>query len=278
MPAEILSRFKVKKFIILLQGIKHFPISDPEKRTLYNIINNRQRDSSDKIKRLKDFFGFKMNNKAQNLSTATVETNSLIEKGIIQLDITPLGSNSRAVSKQQVSNEKFKLTSLGLIHIFSNKYTYSPDFLVRYNDDIVLQELLFKHFQTNTIKMATAKFFSIVTDYLATSSDYLFSFSFEQDKPLSAEMEDEIDQKIKINALILGFKIAILFNEYNIISSNMGANNDNVIFTIHEIESLMKKNLAKDTKFLNLLTIVSSEFSSGYDDFVNLRNLDNKPK
>lgn len=58
----------------------------------------------------------------------------------------------------------------------------------------------------------------------------------------------------------------------------MGANNDNVIFTIHEIESLMKKNLAKDTKFLNLLTIISSEFSSGYDDFVNLRNLDNKPK
>ena len=30
--------------------------------------------------------------------------------------------------------------------------------------------------------------------------------------------------------------------------------------------------------FLNLLTTVSSEFNSGYDDFVTIRNLDNKPK
>ena len=268
----------MNEFIILLQGIKHFPISDPEKRALYNIINNRQRDSNDKIKKLKDFFGFGRNRKVENLPTATVETNSLIEKGIIQLDITPRGSNPRAVSDQQVTNDKFKLTSVGLIHIFSNKYTYSPDFLVRYNDDIVLQELLFKHFQANTIKMATAKFFNIITDYLKTSSDYIFSLSFEKDKPLSADMKEEIDQKIKIFALILGFKIAVLFNEYNIISSSIGANNDNVIFAIHEIESVMKKNLAKDPKFLNLLTTVSSEFNSGYDDFVSIRNLDNKPK
>ena len=268
----------MNEFIILLQGIKHFPISDPEKRALYNIINNRQRDSNDKIKKLKDFFGFGRNRKVENLPTATVETNSLIEKGIIQLDITPRGSNPRAVSDQQVTNDKFKLTSVGLIHIFSNKYTYSPDFLVRYNDDIVLQELLFKHFQANTIKMATAKFFNIITDYLKTTSDYIFSLSFEKDKPLSADMKEEIDQKIKIFALILGFRITVLFNEYNIISSSIGANNDNVIFAIHEIESLMKKNLAKDPKFLNLLTTVSREFNSGYDDFVTIRNLDNKPK
>ncbi len=268
----------MNEFIILLQGVKHFPISDSEKRTLYNIINNRQRDSYDKIKKLKDFLGFGRNKKVENLSTATIETNSLLEKGIIQLDIAPLGSNPRAISNQQVPDDKFKLTSVGLIHIFSNKYTYSPDFLVRYNDDIVLQELLFKHFQSNTIKMATAKFFNIITDYLKTSSDYIFSLSFEQDKSLFADMKEEIDYKIKIFALILGFKIAILFNESNIISSSIGADNDNVIFAIHEMESLMKKNLAKDPKFLNLLSTVSSEFNSGYDDFVTLRSLDNKPK
>ena len=266
----------MNEFIILLQGIKHFPISDSEKRVLYNIINNRQRDSNDKIKKLKNFFGFGSNKKVENLSTASVETTSLMEKGIIQPDNTPLDLNPRAISNQQITNEKFKLTSLGLLHIFSNMYTYSPDFLVRYNDDIVLQELLFNHFQPNTIKMATAKFFNIITDYLKTSSNYIFSLSFEQDKPLTANMKEEIDQKIKIFALILGFKITILFNEYNIISSSIGADNDNVIFAIHEIESLMKKNLAKDPKFLNLLSTVSSEFSAGYDDFVSLRNLDNK--
>jgi hypothetical protein len=89
-------------------------------------------------------------------------------------------------------------------------------------------------------------------------------------------MREEIGNNIKIFSLILGFKITILFNEYNIISSGIGANNDNVIFAIHQVESLMKKNLAKDPKFLNLLSIVSSEFSSGHDDFVSLMDLDRK--
>jgi hypothetical protein len=68
--------------------------------------------------------------------------------------------------------------------------------------------------------------------------------------------------KIKIFSLISGFKIAILFNENNIISSNLETNNDNVIFAIHQVETLMKKNLSKDSKFLNLLSAVSNEFNS----------------
>jgi hypothetical protein len=82
--------------------------------------------------------------------------------------------------------------------------------------------------------------------------------------------------KIKIFSLISGFKIAILFNENNIISSNLETNNDNVIFAIHQVESLMKKNLSKDSKFLNLLSAVSNEFNSGYDDFTSFLGQDNK--
>ena len=266
----------MNEFIILLQRIKHFPISDSEKKVLYNIINNRQSDSNNKIKKLKNFFGFISNKKVENLPTTSVETNSLMEKGIIEPNNTPIDSNPKVVSNQQVTNEKCKLTSLGLIHIFSNKYTYSPDFLIKYNDDIVLHELLFKHFQSNTIKTATAKFFNIITDYLTTSSNYIINLSLEQDKPLTADMKDEIEHNIKIFSLTLGFKITILFNDYNIISSNIGANNDKVIFAIHQVETLMKKNLFKDPKFLNLLSVVSSEFNSGYNDFTSFMGQDNK--
>lgn len=266
----------MNEFFTLLQGIKHFPISDSEKKVLYNIINNRQRDSNEKIKKIKDFFGFKSNRKVENLSTASVDPRSLVEKGILELINTPIDSNPRVVLNRQITNEKCKLTSMGLIHIFSNRYTYSPDFLIKYNNDIILQELLFKHFQPNTIKTATAKFFNIITDYLTTSSDYIINLSLEQDKPLSPDMKEEIVHKIKIFSLTLGFKITILFNEHNIISSSIGANDDNAIFAIHQVESLMKKDLAKDPKFLNLLSAVSNEFSSGYDDFVSLRNLDRK--
>jgi hypothetical protein len=268
----------VNEFITLLQGIKHFPISDSEKKVLYNIINNRQRNSNEKIRKLKNFFGFKNNNKVENHSTTSVEVDSLMEKGILKLNNTILDSNPRIGLNQQRTNEKCKLTSAGLIHIFSNRYTYSPDFLIKYNEDIVLQELLFKHIQSNTIKSATAKFFNIITDYLTASSDYIINLELEPDKPLTAEVREEIVHNIKIFSLILGFKITILFNEYNIIPSGIGANNDNVIFAIHQVESLMKKNLAKDPKFLNLLSIVSSEFNSGHDDFVSLMDLDGKHK
>ena len=93
------------------------------------------------------------------------------------------------------------------------------------------------------------------------------------DKPLNEDIKNEIEHKIKIFSLILGFKIAILFNENNIISSSsLEANNDKVILAIHQIETLMKKDLSKDSKFLNLLSAVSNEFSSGYDDFTSFKS------
>ena len=263
----------MNEFITLLQSVKHFPISEPEKRVLYNIINNTQRDSSNKIKRLKNFLGFNSNKMDGNFSTASVETKSLIEKGMIHSINTAMDPNPRVVTNQKPTNEKCGLTSIGLIHIFNDKYTYSPDFLLKYSDDIFLQEVLFNLFQTNTIKAATAKFFNIITDYLTTTANYVINLSLEMDKPLNEDIKNEIEHKIKIFSLILGFKIAILFNENNIISSSsLEANNDKVILAIHQIETLMKKDLSKDSKFLNLLSAVSNEFSSGYDDFTSFKS------
>ena len=211
----------MNEFITLLQSVKHFPISESEKRVLYNIINNTQRDSSNKIKRLRKFFGFISNRMDGNFSTASVETNSLIEKGMIHSINTTMTQIQWLVINQKPTNEKCRLTSIGLIHIFNDKYTYSPDFLLKYPNDIFLQEVLFNHFQANTIKVATAKFFNIITDYLTTTSNYVINLSLEMDKPLNEDTKNEIEHKIKIFSLILGFKIAILFNENNIISSSI---------------------------------------------------------
>ena len=180
------------------------------------------------------------------------------------------------VIDQKPTSEKCRLTSIGLIHIFNDRYTYSPDFLLKYHNDIFLQEVLFNLFQTNTIKAATAKFFNIITDYLTTTSNYVINLSLEMDKPLNENIKNEIEHKIKIFSLILGFKIVILFNENNIISSNLETNDDKVIFAIHQVETLMKKTLSKDSKFLNLLSAVSNEFSSGHDDFTSFLSQDNK--
>jgi hypothetical protein len=265
----------VNEFITLLQSVKHFPISDSEKRVLYNIINNTQRDSNNRIKRLKKFLGFGSNKRDENFSTVSLEINSLIEKGLIQ-PISTINPNLMADIGQKSSREEFSLTSIGLIHIFNDKYTYSPDFLLKYQNDIFLQKVLFSLFQTNTIKAATAKFFNIITDYLTSTSNYVINLSPEMNKPIDEDTTNEIEHKIKIFSLILGFKIAVLFNENNIISSNLETNNDKVIFAIHQLETLMKKNLSKDSKFLSLLSVVSNEFSSGYDDIAGFLSQDKK--
>ncbi|HKU84572.1 MAG TPA: hypothetical protein VJP58_11075 [Candidatus Nitrosocosmicus sp.] len=212
----------------------------------------------------------------ENFSALTLEINSLLEKGMIHSTNSTTNPNPITDIGQKPSNGEFRLTSIGLIHIFNHKYTYSPDFLIKYHNDIFLQNVLFNLFQANTIKAATAKFFNIITDYLTTTSDYVIKLSLELNKPLNEDMKNEIEHKIKIFSLILGFKITVLFNENNIITSNLDANNDKVIFAIHQVETLMKKNLSKDSKFLNLLSAVSDEFSSGYDDITGFLSQDNR--
>jgi hypothetical protein len=73
----------VNELITILQRVKRFPISESEKRILYNIINNTRRDSRNKIKRLRKLLGFISNRKDESFSAVSLETNSLVEKGII---------------------------------------------------------------------------------------------------------------------------------------------------------------------------------------------------
>jgi hypothetical protein len=266
----------VNEFLTLLQSVKQFPISDSEKRVLYNVINYTLRDSSNRINRLKKFLGLSSNRVNENFSALTLEINSLLEKGMIRSIDTTINSNPMTGMGQKPSKGEYRLTSNGLIHIFNDKYTYSPDFLLKYHNDIFLQNVLFNLFQTNTIKAATAKFFNIITDYLTTTSNYVIKLSLEVNKPLSEDIKNEIEHKMKIFSLILGFKITVLFNENNIITANLDTNDDKVIFAIHQVETLMKKNLSRDSKFLNLLSVVSNEFSSGYDDITSFLSQNNR--
>ncbi|WP_458719109.1 hypothetical protein [Candidatus Nitrosocosmicus sp. R] len=142
----------------------------------------------------------------EKFSTASVETNSLIEKGLIHSINATKDPNPMVVMDQRPNNEKFSLTSIGLIHIFNNKYIYSPEFLLKYHKDIFLQKVLFSHIQTDTIKVATAKFFNIITEHLTTASNYVINLSLEMDNPPNENTKNEIEHKIKIFSLILGLR------------------------------------------------------------------------
>ena len=166
------------------RALNVFQFQSPKKECCINIINNTQRDSRNKIKRLRKLLGFISNRKDENFSAVSLETSSLLEKGIIHSINTTINSNPGVNINQKPANEEYRLTSIGLIHIFNDRYTYSPDFLLKYQNDIFLQEVLFSLFQTITIKAATAKFFNIITDYLTTTSNYVINLSPGMNKPV----------------------------------------------------------------------------------------------
>ena len=123
----------MNEFITLLQSVRHFPISEAEKRVLYNIINNTQRDSSNKIKRLKKFLGFTKNKMDGGYQQNRWKQTVWLKKALIHSSNATKDPNPMVVMDQRPTNEKCRLTSIGLIHIFNDKYTYSPEFLIKYH-------------------------------------------------------------------------------------------------------------------------------------------------
>ncbi|HZA07534.1 MAG TPA: hypothetical protein VE619_07515, partial [Nitrososphaeraceae archaeon] len=80
-----------------------------------------------------------------------------------------------------------------------------------------------------------------------------------------------LESELEWRAKILGFKIAIMYNESSILGTNPDIDNDNAKVAFYELESAMKATLSKDDKFMHLLDIVQKEFGEGYKELIDLR-------
>ena len=61
---------------------------------------------------------------------------------------------------------KYQLTSSGLFYVLSETVSYPPYLLKKYSDDPILLTLLYQYFEEDTIESSTARFYSIVTQYI----------------------------------------------------------------------------------------------------------------
>jgi hypothetical protein len=231
------------------------------------------------------------------------EEKSLVEKGLIEksanytvfvynnnpasekhhtemLEGALLGSDKREVEEmtewqqkqqeQRQVKQNYRITSKGLIHIFGGNYIYSPEFLLIYENDIILQKILYQFFLPNTIKSSTARFFSIVTEYLSAVSKYLQNFSNDIENSTTLEkITHEIEFNLRILSYLLGYKVAVMFNDSSIFSSTQHVKDEKTMLVIYELENNMKKTLSKDNKFKNFLGMVNDEFSNGYKEIMN---------
>lgn len=169
----------------------------------------------------------------------------------------------------------YKLTSCGLFYIFLNVTTYSPKLLVKYQDKVLLKTLLYPYFETDTIKSCTARLYSVITHYLRTcceSTLYTLNMIKGADNTEGygryiKGLESELEWHVKT----LGFKMAIMYNESNILGTNPEVDNDNAKVAFYELESAMKNTLSKDNRFMVLLDRLQKEFQEGYKEFADLQ-------
>ncbi|GKS61470.1 MAG: hypothetical protein DA329_05675 [Candidatus Nitrosocosmicus sp.] len=260
--------------ISLVWTTTSIPITEDEKKLIYSLINNEQKNPHLKYEKLKKrFFSIFEKRKHQRKDpNQSYDFTSLLEKGLIESGNSPFptAENTIADERQSPLNNTYKLTSIGLIHIFNNKFIYSPSLLVKYHDSLVLKDLLYKYFELKTIASSSAKFFVLITDYLSDVSSYLLGYQRNSSGQLTLEVERELENHLNLCALSLGFKVAILFKESNLISASLKGDSEKAIIALQQIETTMKRILSKDSMFQNLVSEVSSELSIAREEMLNL--------
>ena len=73
------------------------------------------------------------------------------------------------------------------------------------------------------------------------------------------------------HAKALGFKLALMYNESNMLMTNPESDKDNANVVLYELENAMKTLLSNDNKFMELLQLVEKEFGEGYKEFMELK-------
>ena len=134
--------------------------------------------------------------------------------------------------------------------------------------------LLYPYFEYDTINSTTARLYSVITQYLRqcckTTSYWLEDVGSRNDADYINEVTRGIALELEWNAKALGFKIAIMYIESNILSLNPKSESGDASVAYYDLERNMKETLSKDKKFMSLLNNVSKEFGEGYSELTEM--------
>ena len=165
---------------------------------------------------------------------------------------------------------KYQLTSTGLFYVLSETVSYPPNLLKKYSDDPILKALLFQYFEVDTIASSTARFYSIITQYLKlccrTTLNWLEDTQ-NSDEERKNKMMNHLLLELALNAKLLALRIIIMYSDSTILSLTPKSKTGDPDVAYYELESNMKEILAKDSKFIEHLHRTNADFKSGYKEF-----------
>ena len=165
---------------------------------------------------------------------------------------------------------KYQLTSTGLFYVLTETMSYPPSLLKKYSDDPILKTLLFQYFEVDTIASSTARFYSIITQYLKqccrTTLNWLEDTQ-NSDEDRKNKMMNLLLLELALNAKLLALRIIIMYSDSTILSLTPKSKTGDPDVAYYELESNMKEILAKDSKFIEHLHKTNADFKSGYKEF-----------
>ncbi|MDP9197339.1 MAG: hypothetical protein M3O24_02105 [Thermoproteota archaeon] len=243
-------------YVAALSKYKKVEATEQEKALLFKIMNDLDISSQ-----LGSYLKFRDKNHSVEIQSLAAR---LVAQGLLEEKKGMLLRGLR----------RYKLTSAGIFYVLSETRSYSPILLKKYKDDPVLLTLLYPYFEDDTINSTTARLYSVITQYLLQCCKTT-SYWLEDLNPKNAEHTREITTGLALelewNAKALGFKIAIMYIESNILSTNLKSESGDASVAYYELERKMKEALPRDRKFMGLLNKVNKEFSDGYTELTDMR-------
>ena len=165
---------------------------------------------------------------------------------------------------------KYQLTSTGLFYVLTETVSYPPSLLKKYSDDPILKTLLFQYFEVDTIASSTARFYSIITQYLKqccrTTLNWLEDTQ-NSDEDRKNKMMNFLLLELALNAKLLALRIIIMYSDSTVLSLTPKSKTGDPDVAYYELENNMKEILVKDSKFIEHLHRTNADFKSGYKEF-----------
>jgi len=179
----------------------------------------------------------------------------------------------------------YKLTSMGLFHVIKSVPVLS-DYLVEYKENVILQFLLFRFFEPETVRYFISPYAIIsLSNYLSLSCNELlkkmeeFQLSKRSDKHESLPEEIEHIVKKNIKSLIHTILSSSSARKMKIIMHNNKTSYDGTTIDLESLPGKLKgdpnysylfprQSLKEDQKFITLLKEIKQEFDEGYKQFM----------
>jgi len=129
---------------------------------------------------------------------------------------------------------------------------------------------LYQYFEVDTIASSTARFYSVITQYLKQCCRITLNW-LEDTQNSNEEHKNKIMNdllfELELNAKLLAFRIIIMYSDSNILSLTPKSNTGDTEVAYYELESNMREVLSKDKKFIDLLHRTNTEFKDSYKEF-----------